>query len=82
MKADAEKELEKCPFHDGFVKAVLHRCVDLEWNDSRLCQEAKIAKSSWSDIRHHKKSPTMETMVKIARAVGIEWSITLTPGCP
>ena len=66
-----------CPIQKAFVRAVMHRCVDLEWNATQLAEKAGVSKGHWSEIRNMKKSPTMESMVRIARAVGLEVSWTL-----
>ena len=66
-----------CPIHEAFVKAVLHRCVDLGWRDIHLAEKAGISKGHWSEIRNLKKSPTMESVVRISQAVGLEVSYSL-----
>lgn len=72
-----QRPCSPCPIQKAFVKAVLHRCVDLEWNATQLAERAGVSKGHWSEIRNMKKSPTMEYMVRIAQAVGLEVSWTL-----
>lgn len=66
-----------CPIHAAFVKAVLHRCVDLGWRDIHLAEKAGISKGHWSEIRNLKKSPTMESVIRILQAVGLEVNYSL-----
>lgn len=55
----------------ALVKAVKHRCVDLEWNGKDLAQAAGISQASWSEIVNGRKTPSLETMERICRAVGL-----------
>ena len=66
-------------FQDAFVKVILHRCVDLGWNGKRLCIEADVSQGMWSEIRRFKKSPGIDTVMRLCRATGLEVSYHLAP---
>ena len=68
----------ECPIHKQFVSEVLHRCVDLGWRDNKLAEKAGISQSHWSEIRNGKKSPSIETLFRIAHAVGLELDFRLS----
>lgn len=70
------------PIQDQFVKQILHQCVDLGWNAKELCDVAGIAQSTWSEIRSGTKSPSLLSMHKIARAVGLDLTLTITKPKP
>jgi transcriptional regulator with XRE-family HTH domain len=59
-----------------FIRAIRHRLVDLDWTDARLCKEAKVSKSHWSEIRNGRKGLTMSVAWKLAHAVGMTWTLT------
>ena len=65
------------PTQDQFVKQILHRCVDLGWNAKCLCDAAGISQSGWSEIRSGRKSPSLLTMHKVARAVGLNLTLSI-----
>jgi hypothetical protein len=66
------KKRKPLPQEEQFVKAVLHRCVDLGWRDQDLCRKAGIANSTWSACRNYTKSPSITTMVKVCKAVELD----------
>jgi transcriptional regulator with XRE-family HTH domain len=58
--------------HGAFVQAVRHRCVDLGWTAGKLAEAAGITQTTWSRITKNKKAPSLETMERVCRAVGLE----------
>lgn len=66
------------PPQEVFVEAVLARCRVLGWTDMCLARQAGISKGHWSEIRNYKKCPSLDSVVKIAKAVDLELSYTFT----
>jgi transcriptional regulator with XRE-family HTH domain len=62
-----------------FIRAIRHRLVDLDWTDARLCKEANVSKSHWSEIRNGRKGLSFTLAWKLATATGMTFSITYEP---
>ena len=56
----------------AFVRTILHRLVDLEWRETDMVKASGISHPTWSRVRNYKQSPTIELMVKVSMAVGLE----------
>ena len=61
-------------FTASFLKAIRHRCVDLELNASELASKAGINPSTLSMVKQGKNGISICAMLNIAKAVGLEIS--------
>lgn len=57
---------------EAMVRKILHRCVDVGWKAKQLCQAAGVSRGHWSRIARMQCTPSLEVMVKLCRAVGLD----------
>jgi len=74
VPVEKEEELAK-----QFVKTILHKLVDLEWREADLCRASGIPRSTWSEVRNYKRSPSIDVMVRACMAVGLDIRIGVDP---
>lgn len=67
-----KQDYSKCETHKKFVQVVLGEIRDLQISEEEMCKRAKISKGGWSEIRNFHKTPTLATVHKIVKALGIE----------
>ena len=67
------KEVQK-----KFINTIEHSLVDLGWNHARLCKEAGISPSHWSEARRCKTSLSLDRVARIVNAVGLDVKFTFS----
>ena len=53
--------------------------IELDWSHRQLCQAAGMTSSHWSQINCLRVAPKLDTMNKIADAVGLQVMIRQKP---
>jgi transcriptional regulator with XRE-family HTH domain len=51
---------------------ILKLMAERSWSQTNLAKESKLAESTISDLVHGKKTPTYQSMCKIAKAFGMD----------
>ncbi len=60
------------PLHRAFIENVKARRLELDLTQEQVAKKLKIAQSSYAEIEGGRRTPTLESVEKVAKALKIE----------